>query len=88
MNAITDALSRIREVNMLSFTQITSYLYDHLPGKYPDDSYFAKYWTRVESGTDITTTSKESFHIANGMLYYNGKIYVPDFPEVKKRNPF
>ena len=69
MNTITDALSHIREVNMLSFIEITSYLYDHLRGKYLDDNYFAKYWTRVKFGTNITTTSKESFHIANGLLY-------------------
>ena len=69
MNIVADALSRIREVNMLSFTEITSDLYDHLQGKYPDDSYFAKYRARVESGTDTTTSSKEYFHIANGLLY-------------------
>ena len=85
MNTVVDALSRIREVNMLSFTEISSDLYDHLRGKYPDDSYFAKYWTRVESGIDITTTSKESFHIPNGLLYRNGKFCVLDLPEVKKR---
>ena len=68
------ALSRIREVNMLSFIEITSYLYDHLWGKYPDDSYFGKYYARLESRTNITTTSKESFHIANGLLYRNGKV--------------
>ena len=72
-NIVADALSRIREVNMLSFTEITSDLYDHLRGKYPNDSYFAKYWARVEPGIDTTTSSKESFHIANGLLYRNGK---------------
>ena len=68
-----------------SITKITSNLYDHLQGKYPDDGYFAKYWARVESGTDTTTSSKEYFHIANGLLYRNGKVCVPDLPEVKKR---
>ena len=43
MNTIIDELSRIREVNMLSFTEITSDLCDHLRGKYPNDSYFSKY---------------------------------------------
>ena len=50
--------------------------------------YFAKYWARVESGTDTTTSSKESFHIANGLLYRNGKVCVPDLLDVKKRIPF
>ena len=74
-NLRDNALSRIREVSMLSFTEITSDIYDHLQGKYPDDSYFAKYWTRVESGIDTTTSSKESFHIANGLLYRNGNSF-------------
>ena len=39
INNVANALIRIREVNMLSFTEITSDLYDHLQGKYPDDSY-------------------------------------------------
>ena len=43
MNNVVDALSHIREVNMLSFTEITLDIYDHLRGKYSDDSYFAKY---------------------------------------------
>ena len=51
MNIVVGALSCIREVNMLSFTEITSDIYDHLLGKYPDVNYFAKYWTRVESRT-------------------------------------
>ena len=84
MNIVADALSRIREVNMLSFTEITSYLHDHLRGKYREDSYFAKYRTRVESRTTITTTSKESFRIANGLVYRNGKVCVLDLLEVKK----
>ena len=37
MNTVVDALNHIREVNMLSFTEITSYLYDHLRGKYRDE---------------------------------------------------
>ena len=85
MNIVADALNRIREVNMLSFTEITSNLYDHLQGKYPDDNYFAKDWARVESGTNTTTSSKESFHIANGLLYRNGKVCVLDLHEVEKR---
>ena len=85
MHIVADALSRIREVNMLSFTEITSDLYDHLRGQYPDDSYFPKYWARVESGADTTASSKESFHISNGLLYHNGKVCVPNLPEVKKR---
>ena len=56
MNIVVDALSRIREVNMLSFIEIASNLYDHLRGKYPDHCYFVKYWARVESGTDTTTS--------------------------------
>ena len=63
MNTIVDALGHIREVNMLNFIEITSNLYDHLRGKYPDDSYLAKHWARVEPGSDITTPSKGSFHI-------------------------
>ena len=70
---------------MLRFPENTSYLYGHLPGKYPDDNYFAKYWTRVESRTDITTTSKDSFYIANVLLYCNREVCVLDLPEVKKR---
>ena len=85
MNIVVDALSRICEVNMLSFTKITSDLYDHLREKYPDHNHFAKYWTRLNLGTNITTTSKESFHIVDGLLYRNGKVYVPYLPEVKKR---
>ena len=30
MNTVVDALSRIHEINMLSFTKIKSDLYDHL----------------------------------------------------------
>ena len=33
---------------------------------------------------NITTTSKESFHIVNSMLYRNGKVCVLDLLEVKK----
>ena len=68
MNIVADALSHIREVNMLSLTKITLDRYGHLRGKYHEYIHFAKYWTRVECGTDITTTLKESFHIANGLL--------------------
>ena len=80
MNTVVDALSRIREVNMLSFIEITSNLYDHLRGKYPDDSYFTKYWTRDETRTNITTTLtlKEFFYIASGLLYRNGKVCFPN----------
>ena len=42
MNIVIDALNRIRELNMLSFTEITLYLYDHLREKYPNDNYFGK----------------------------------------------
>ena len=48
---------------------------------YPHD----KCWTRVEFRTDITTTSTDSFLIANDLLQRNGKVCVPDLPEVKKR---
>ncbi len=87
MNTVADALSRIHEVNMLSFTEIKSDLYDHLRGKYLDDSFFRKFWARAESGIDAITTasSKGTFHIANGLLYRNGKVCVPDLPEVKKK---
>ena len=48
MNTIVDALSGIREVNMLSCTKLISYLYnDHLRGKYPNDNYFVKYYDMV-----------------------------------------
>ena len=43
MNTVVDALSCIKEVNMLSFTEIKSDILDHLRGKYLDDSYFSKY---------------------------------------------
>ena len=43
MNTVADALSHIKEVNMLSFTEIKYDLLDHLRGKYLDDSYFSKY---------------------------------------------
>ena len=59
MNIVDDALSRIREVNMLNFTEITSDLYDHLRGKYPDDSHLQNIGPSVESGIDITTTSMD-----------------------------
>ena len=70
---------------MLNFTKIIVDLYDHLRGKYPGDNYFGEYWARVESRTYITTPSKESFHIAYGLLYHTGKVWVLDFLEVKKR---
>ena len=60
MNTVIDELNRIREVNMLSFTEITSDIYDH------HDSYFAQYGARVESRIDI----------ANDLLYSNGKVQV------------
>ena len=47
MNTVADALSRIKEVNILSFTKIKFDLLDHLRGKYLDDNYFSKYWTKV-----------------------------------------
>ena len=77
--------SRIREVNMFSFTEITSNFYDHLRGKYPNYRFVAKYWARVESSIDITTPSKGSFRIAKGLFYHNGKVCVTDLLEVKKR---
>ena len=40
MNTIADALSRIKVVNMVSFTEIKSDLLDHYRAKYLDDSYF------------------------------------------------
>ena len=56
MNTIVDALSRIKEVNIPSFTKIKSYLLDHLGGKYLDDSYFSKYWMKTEYGLDVVST--------------------------------
>ena len=72
MNTVVDALSCIKEVNMLSFMEIKSDLLDHLRGKYLDDSYFSKYWTKVESSLDVDTStqpSKKTFHITNGLIY-------------------
>ena len=43
MNTVVDALSHIKEVNMVSFTEIKSDLLDRLRGKYLDDSCFSKY---------------------------------------------
>ena len=43
MNTVADALSCIKEVNMLNFTEIKYNLLDHLRRKYLDDSYFSKY---------------------------------------------
>ena len=43
MNTVVDALSHIKEINMLSFTEIKSNILDRLRGKYLDDSYFSKY---------------------------------------------
>ena len=43
MNTFGDALGRIREVNMLIFTEVTLYFYDHLRGKYPNGKFSAKY---------------------------------------------
>ena len=37
---------------------------------------------------NITTTSKESFHIANNLLYHNGKVCLPHLHEFIKRNLF
>ena len=42
MNIVLDALTRIKEVNMLGFTEIKSDLLDHLQGIYLEDSYFLK----------------------------------------------
>ena len=86
MNTIADALSRIKEVNILSFTEIKSDLLDHLQEKYLDDRYFSKFWSKAESGNDAihsTTTSKVTFHISNGLLYRCGKVCVPDLPDIK-----
>jgi hypothetical protein len=88
LKIVADALSRIHEVNMLSFTKLKSDLFDQLRGKYLDDSFFKRYWVRAESGIDaneITKPSKSTFHIPNGLLYRNGKICVPNLPEVKKK---
>ena len=60
MNTVVDALSRIKEVNILSFTEIKSDLLDHLRGKYLDDSYILKYWTKAESGLDANTRTLPS----------------------------
>ena len=43
VNTIIDALSHICEVNLFTFTKITSNLYDHLQGTYHDDIYFGRY---------------------------------------------
>jgi hypothetical protein len=88
LNTVADALSRLHEVNMLSFTELKSDLFDLLRGKYLDDSFFKRYWVRAESGieaNEITKPSKSTFHISNGLLYRNGKVCVPDLPEVKKK---
>ena len=42
MNTIVDALSLIKEVNILSFTEIKYDLLDHLRGKYLDNNYFSE----------------------------------------------
>ena len=39
MNTVVDALSRIKEVNMISFIEIKYDLLDHLRGKYLDDEH-------------------------------------------------
>ena len=56
MNTVANALSRIKEVSMLSFTEIKYDLLDHLQGKYLDDIYFSKYWTKAESRLDADTS--------------------------------
>jgi hypothetical protein len=59
-----------------------------LKGKYLDDSFFKRCWVRAESGIEanqITKPSKSTFHISNDLLYRNGKVYVSDLPEVKKK---
>ena len=43
MNSVADALSHIKEVNVLSFTEIKSDLLNHIRGRYLDDRYFSKY---------------------------------------------
>ena len=43
MIIVVDVVSHICEIIMLSFTGITSNIYDHLQGYYPDDNYFFKY---------------------------------------------
>ena len=71
-----------------SFTEIKSDLLDHLRGKYLDDSYFSKYWTKVEFCLDPNTStlpSKATFHITNGLLYRSVKVRVPDLPNVKHK---
>ena len=87
MNTDVDALSLIKEVNMLSFTEIKSDFLDHLRGKYLDDIYFSKYYTKAESGLDANTStlpSKVTFHITSGLLYRSGKVCVLDLPNVKQ----
>ena len=43
MHTIPNVLSHIREINMISFTEIVSNIYDRLRGVYPNDNYFAKH---------------------------------------------
>ena len=43
MNTITNTLSYIHEVNIFSFTEIKSSLYEQPRGKYLDDIYIGKF---------------------------------------------
>ena len=91
LNSVADALSRIPEINALSFVEFNNDLFDLIRGKqkYLDDRTFSKFWKRAETGIDVdygtTSTPKNLYYVANGLLYRNSKVCIPHIKDIKNK---
>ena len=97
LNSVADALSRIPEVNALSFTEISTDLFQSLRRLCRDDHYFGTYWQMVQDGSSIVIDQTSltappliqaaggQWEIRNGLLFRNQKICVPDIQDLRLR---
>ena len=94
LNTVADALSRILDMNALSFTEISTDLFHSLRGLCKHDHYFGTYWQMVREGSSIVIdqtsltvpsliqVAEGQWEIQNGLLFRNQKICVPDIQDL------
>ena len=75
-------------MNLLSFTEIQSDLFNSLKGLYSRDGFFGRIWNIVQAGTTPISVSLREYSIRNGLLFRKGKVCVPDVDDTRTRIMF
>ena len=73
--------------DMLGFIELILDVFDQLQGKYTHDNFVKRYYMRTKSSNDSTKSPYpwRQPHISKGQLYWNGDVWVPNLPQVKKK---